>query len=83
MARASFEGLPFDFEDFLRHRRHPQWAPDSAEAQNARAVPRRFKRDHSDQTDLTDLSDQERWALYAPWLDITPTLPCAPTRSSA
>jgi four helix bundle suffix protein len=25
--------------------------------------------DQSDRSDLTDLSDQERWGLYAPWLE--------------
>jgi four helix bundle suffix protein len=34
-----------------------------------RNVPREFKKDRSDQSDLTDLTDQERWALYAPWLE--------------
>lgn len=71
VARASLEELLLDFEDFLRHRRLPQWAPDSAEAQAVRAVPRKFKQERSDQADLTDLSDQERWALYAPWLEHT------------
>jgi four helix bundle suffix protein len=32
-------------------------------------VPRTFRKDPSDQSDLTDLSDQERWGLYARWLD--------------
>jgi len=72
VARASFEELLLDYEDFLRHRRLPQWAPDSAEASAVRGVPRRFKRDRPDLTDrpgLTGLSDQERWALYATWLE--------------
>jgi len=69
VARASLEELLLDFEDFLRHRRFPQWAPDSPEAQEVRQVPQRFPQDRSDQSDLTNLSDQERWALYAPWLD--------------
>lgn len=34
-----------------------------------RAVPAVFRTDRSDRADLTDLSDQERWALYARWLD--------------
>jgi four helix bundle suffix protein len=61
-----------DFEDFLRHRRLEQWAPDSPEARAVRVVPQRFRRDPSDPsdpTDLTDLTDQERWTLYAPWLE--------------
>lgn len=36
-----------------------------------RHVPQQFKHDRSNQTDLTDLSDQQRWALYAPWLEHT------------
>lgn len=69
VARASMEELLLDFEDFLRHRRLPQWAPDSAEASAVRAVPRKFKHVRSDQSDLTNLTDQERWALYAHWLE--------------
>jgi len=75
VARASLEELLLDFEDFLRHRRLPQWPPDSAEARKVREVPRKFKADQSDRsdqsdlTDLTDLADQQRWALYAPWLE--------------
>jgi len=69
VARASLEELLLDFEDFLRHRRLPQWAPDSKEARAVREVPKRFKADRSDQADLTDLTDQERWGLYAQWLE--------------
>ena len=69
VARASLEELLLDYEDYLRHRRLPQWLPDGPEASEVRAVPRTFRKDPSDQTDLTDLSDQERWPLYAQWLD--------------
>ncbi|NGO39565.1 four helix bundle protein [Limisphaera ngatamarikiensis] len=75
VARASLEELLLDFEDFLRHRRLQQWAPDSPEARAVREVPRRFRRDQSDPSDpsnppdLTKLTDQQRWALYAPWLE--------------
>jgi restriction system protein len=72
VARSSLEELLLDYEDFLRHRRLPQWAPDSAEALAVRRVPQDFKKDQADQanpSDLTDLSDQERYALYARWLD--------------
>ncbi len=96
VARASLEELLLDFEDYLRHRRLPQWAVGSREARAVREVPRRFRRDRfpprdrsdrsdpsdpSDQTDqtdrtdrtdptnLTDLTDQQRWSLYAPWLE--------------
>jgi restriction system protein len=32
-------------------------------------VARRAHGDRPDRPDLTDLTDQQRWALYAPWLD--------------
>lgn len=69
VARASLEELLLDYEDFLRHRRLPQWPADSPEASAVRGVPREFRNDLSDQTDLTDLADHERWSLYARWLD--------------
>ncbi|MCP9469846.1 MAG: four helix bundle suffix domain-containing protein [Nitrospira sp.] len=69
VARASLEELLLDFEDYLRHRHLAQWVPDSPQARAVREVPARFKTDRSDQSDLTDLSDQERWALYARWLE--------------
>lgn len=69
VARASLEELLLDFEDYLRHRHLPQWAPDSPEAQAVRRVPMRFKKDRSDRSNQTDLTDQARWALYAPWLE--------------
>ena len=69
VARSSLDELLLDFEDFLRHRRLPQWVPDSPEALAVRQVPRKFKQDQADQADLTDLTDQERWELYAPCLE--------------
>lgn len=69
VARASLEELLLDFEDFLRHRRLPQWAPDSPEALAVRQVPQKFKQDRAEPVNLTDLSDQQRWALYASWLE--------------
>ena len=66
VARSSLEELLLDYEDFLRHRRLKQWAPDSPEAMAVRQVPRRVKQD---QTDLADLTDQARWASYAQWLE--------------
>lgn len=75
VARASLEELLLDYEDFLRHRRLGLWAPDGEDACAVRSVPRRWRSqrgdspDPSGQTNLTDLSDQERWALYAPWLE--------------
>lgn len=69
VARASLEELLLDFEDFLRHRRMPLWAPDTAEALAVREVPKKFKTNQTNQADLTDLTDQERWAMYAKWLE--------------
>jgi len=78
VARSSLEELLLDCEDFLRHRRLPQWTPDSPEAMAVRQVAYRLPRDRSDPSDrsdrtdranLTDLTDSERWALYAPWLE--------------
>lgn len=72
VARSSLEELLLDFEDFLRHRHLPQWPPNSPEAQAVRGVPKRFKKDRTDRSDPTDLkeiTDQERWALYASWLE--------------
>jgi len=71
VARASLEELLLDYEDYLRHRRLPQWAVDSPDANEVRRVPLVFRdqSDPADQTDLTDLTDQQRWALYSRWLD--------------
>jgi four helix bundle suffix protein len=69
VARASLEELLLDYEDFLRHRRLAQWAPDSAEARTVRAVAKRFSKDPTDPSDPTDLSDPERWSHYARWLE--------------
>ncbi|MGH8017434.1 MAG: four helix bundle suffix domain-containing protein [Opitutaceae bacterium] len=63
VARASLEELLLDYEDYLRHRRLPQWLPDSPQASAVRAVPARFRKDQ------TDRSDTQRHALYARWLD--------------
>lgn len=72
VARASLEELLLDYEDYLRHRRLPLWDSDGREASEVRGVPAAFRKDRSDQADpanLTDLTDQERWQLYARWLD--------------
>jgi hypothetical protein len=69
VARSSLEELLLDYEDFLRHRRLVQWAPDDREALAVRRVPQRFKHDQTDPTDRSDLTDLERWSLYAPWLE--------------
>lgn len=68
-ARSSLEELLLDYEDFLRHRHLPQWDPDQREAMAVRQVPQKVRRERPDQSALTDLTDQERWALYAPWLE--------------
>jgi four helix bundle suffix protein len=72
VARSSLEELLLDFEDYLRHRRLPQWAPNSPEALAVRQVPGRFRKDQADPSDPTDPihpTDHERWALYASWLE--------------
>jgi four helix bundle suffix protein len=69
VARSSLEELLLDYEDFLRHRHLKKWEPDSPEAMSVRRVPQQFKKDQTDQSGLTDLTDEQRWALYAPWLE--------------
>jgi four helix bundle suffix protein len=69
VARSSLEELLLDYEDFLRHRHLEQWTPDGTEALAVRNVPRQFKRDRSNQSDLSDLTDQQRYSLYARWLE--------------
>ena len=80
VARASLEELLLDYEDFLRHRRLPQWLKDSPEAREIRSIAW-HKKDPTDPTDPTDPSDPSdptdpstpgdyaRWALYARWLE--------------
>lgn len=51
VARSSLEALLLDYEDYLRHRRLPQWVPESAQA---RAVRARLASDRSDSSDLPD-----------------------------
>lgn len=69
VARSSLEELLLDYEDFLRHRHLKKWDPESAEALAVRRVPQTFREKREDQANLTDLTDEERWALYAPWLE--------------
>jgi len=69
VARASLEELLLDYEDFLRHRRLKLWEPDSPEALAVRQVPKKFRQDPTNPPNLTDLSDEQRWALYAQWLE--------------
>jgi len=44
VARASLEELLPDYEDFLRHRRQPQWAKDDPRAQAVRRVAATIRR---------------------------------------
>jgi four helix bundle suffix protein len=60
VARSSLEELLLDYEDFLRHRRLPKWAPDAPEA----PAVRRIGQDRSDRSDPAD-----HYALYAEWFD--------------
>ena len=70
VARSSLEELLLDYEDYLRHRRLPQWEPSSPEAMAVRQVPQKYRaKDPSNPSDLTDMTDQQRWALYSSWLD--------------
>ena len=63
VARSSLEELLLDYEDYLRHRRLPQWAPDSPEALAVRRVEK------NDRSDPSDRTDHSHYALYARWLD--------------
>lgn len=74
VARASLEELLLDFEDFLRHRRLPQWLKDSPEAREIRSIAWHQKdptdpADPADPTDPATPGDYARWALYARWLE--------------
>lgn len=63
VARSSLDELLLDYEDYLRHRHHAQWTPDSPEALAVRRIG---------QTRIvhpTDPTDAGHYALYAPWLD--------------
>jgi four helix bundle suffix protein len=73
VARASLEELLLDYEDFLRHRRLPQWHSESAEALAVRRVCH-DRPDPSDRTDRADqalsrVADEGRVAHYSFWLD--------------
>jgi len=63
VARSSLEELLLDYEDYLRHRRLRRWEPDDPEALAVRKIG------HSHPSDPSDLTDEERYALYAEWLD--------------
>jgi restriction system protein len=63
VARSRLEELLLDYEDYLRHRRLPLWAPDSTEALAVRRVGK------DERPDPADRSDGSPYALYARWLD--------------
>ena len=63
VARSSLEELLLDYEDYLRHRRLPQWAPESPEALAVRRVGK------NDRPDPSDRADGSQYAQYARWLD--------------
>jgi four helix bundle suffix protein len=63
VARASLEELLLDYEDYLRHRRLPQWDPEGPDAGAVRSVARSLRQDG------VPASDHDRQALYAPWLE--------------
>lgn len=65
VARASLEELLLDYEDFLRHRHQPQWAPDSKEAASVRSVAATLR----NRSAKSDMTDQERATAYAAWLE--------------
>jgi restriction system protein len=62
VARSSQEELLLDYEDYLRHRRLPQWAPDSPEATAVRSVASRWKSNRTNRTDQSDLAKPDQRA---------------------
>lgn len=74
VARSSLEELLLDYEDFLRHRRLPRWAPDSPEAMEVRRIGQQNTISQTDRSDPTDqvsgcVGDESRYTLYSHWLD--------------
>ena len=57
VARSSLEELLLDYEDFLRQRHLPKWAPDAPEALAVRRIGQNHR---TDPTDLSDPSDPSR-----------------------
>jgi len=66
VARSSLEELLLDYEDFLRHRHLKKWESNHPEAL---AIRRIGPKHPSDPSDPSNLSDEQRYALYAHWLD--------------
>jgi four helix bundle suffix protein len=63
VARSSLEELLLDYEDFLRHRHLKKWDANDPQALAVRKVGKDHPADRSDQ------SDEDRYALYAQWMD--------------
>ena len=66
VARSSLEELLLDYEDFLRQRHLRKWAPNDPEALAVRRIGQQYPENPSAQAEL---SDEQRYALYAKWLD--------------
>jgi restriction system protein len=66
VARSSLEELLLDYEDYLRQRHLQQWKADDPEALAVRRIGQQYPGDPSDRTGF---SDEQRYALYAKWLD--------------
>jgi four helix bundle suffix protein len=69
VARSSLEELLLDYEDFLRHHRLRKWEPTAPEALAVRRIGQQHPTDRTDPTDPSDMTDEQRYALYAEWLD--------------
>lgn len=71
VARSSLEELLLDYEDYLRHRRLPQWAPGSRESNVVRTVGQHRRTDLTEQSakSFYRLADEQHYELYAQWLD--------------
>ena len=61
VARASMEELLLDYEDYLRHRKLPQWQRSSVDSNAVR--------NHYRTCDDQAVGDRQRWEAYAHWLE--------------
>ncbi|MBI2624576.1 four helix bundle protein [Candidatus Parcubacteria bacterium] len=66
VARASFQELLEDYEDFLRQRGLRQWGKDDPEAKAVRGLV--YRSDRTDKTNKSDKSDRTYWT-YRSYLD--------------
>jgi restriction system protein len=66
VARSSLEELLLDYEDYLRQRHLRKWEADDPEALTVRRIGQQYP---ADPADRTGFSDEQRYALYAKWLD--------------